>query len=502
MATRSKRFLTGLMAGYGSILVNVVFTLVSIPLALKYLDKERFGLWTLATQINGYLTLIDLGMSDAVSRFIADYKDDVNGGEYGVHLTTGSLVFLFQGIAILLLGFLLSLAAPALFSIPAHLRVEFQILLTAITAITGISVMLRGGGAPLWCFQRNDVIYGCSSFGFILNLFLLWGFLKFNMGLVSLVVAQVPTLLLTTLIYFLVCAKSGYYPKRGHWGRPSYEVFKRISIFGRDVLFVTLGTQLVNASPVMLISRFVGLQEAAIYSIATKFYSMAMQVVTLPITTASAGLTELYVRGELKTFRERYREVVIYILFLSVLSAVGIAMGNGIMISLWTKGAITWAGACNVVLGLLVIVKNVSGCHIGLFGIVKNWRAVRFVYFIEGLVLIVFALSGFIKYGLIGVLCAQLLANISVSVSISIFRSRLILDNVLDVWQKSMLGLLCVGLLGALAIIQNHFSNALWLRFVVMVACLIFVTYVLWRLVMTKKMREEICSRMSFSRLI
>ena len=52
--------------------------MASIPLALHYLDKDLFGLWALAAQINGYLILIDVGMNGSVSRFIADHKDEVN----------------------------------------------------------------------------------------------------------------------------------------------------------------------------------------------------------------------------------------------------------------------------------------------------------------------------------------------------------------------------------------------------------------------------------------
>ena len=61
MPTRSNRFAAGLLTGYGSILTNIGFTIVSIPLALYYLGKEEFGLWSLALQVNGYMQLIDLG---------------------------------------------------------------------------------------------------------------------------------------------------------------------------------------------------------------------------------------------------------------------------------------------------------------------------------------------------------------------------------------------------------------------------------------------------------
>ena len=83
MTSRTHNFIRGLGAGYLAIAVNIAYTAASVPLALHYLGKEQFGLWALALQITGYLILLDLGVSSAVSRFIADHKDDVNNSSYG-----------------------------------------------------------------------------------------------------------------------------------------------------------------------------------------------------------------------------------------------------------------------------------------------------------------------------------------------------------------------------------------------------------------------------------
>ena len=104
MASRTSNFIRSLGVGYISIAVNIAYTAASVPLALHYLGKEQFGLWALAQQIMGYLILLDLGVSSAVARFVADYKDDVQGGEYGSLLLTGAIVFAVQGVLIAAAG--------------------------------------------------------------------------------------------------------------------------------------------------------------------------------------------------------------------------------------------------------------------------------------------------------------------------------------------------------------------------------------------------------------
>ena len=125
MASRTRNFVRGLGAGYVAIIVNIAYTAASIPLALHYLGKEQFGLWALAQQIAGYLMLLDLGVSSAVSRFIADRKDEVNSGSYGSLLLTGTIVFACQGFLIALVGAVFSffLLLPFFLSHPTFLLI-------------------------------------------------------------------------------------------------------------------------------------------------------------------------------------------------------------------------------------------------------------------------------------------------------------------------------------------------------------------------------------------
>jgi hypothetical protein len=42
--SRSKHFIFELLSSYAAIGVNFIYTLASVPLVLRYLDKDEFGL--------------------------------------------------------------------------------------------------------------------------------------------------------------------------------------------------------------------------------------------------------------------------------------------------------------------------------------------------------------------------------------------------------------------------------------------------------------------------
>src|SRR2546423_14389169 len=115
--SRLKNFSRALTSGYVLLAANVIYTFVSVPLALHYLSKAEFGLWALTSQVAGYLTLLDLGMSGA-SRILIDYKDSKDQSDYGSVIQTTILVSFLQGILILAGGIVLAFGLGTVLGVP------------------------------------------------------------------------------------------------------------------------------------------------------------------------------------------------------------------------------------------------------------------------------------------------------------------------------------------------------------------------------------------------
>ena len=420
MASRTHNFIRGLGAGYLAIAVNIAYTAASIPLALHYLGREQFGLWALAQQIAGYLMLLDLGVSSAVSRFIADRKDDVNSSSYGSLLMTGVIVFASQGLLIAVAGGAFSFFAPSLFSIPPHLSADFTNVLIIITLLAGLSVVSRSLGGPLWAFQRMDVSYGLSTLSLLLNFVLLWLGLHLGWGIYGFALAGVPSVILSPIVTFWICRRNHYYPSNGFWGRPNWAYFRQVFLFGKDVLWITLGSQMVNASQIMILSRAVDLNAAATFAIGTKLFTMGQQFTGKIIESSAPALTEMFVRGDMARFKLRFDNVVSLTAFLATLGAAGLVAGNAAFVALWTSGAIHWNLACDALLAGLLILTSLTRCLIGLFGLVGNLRPVRHIYFIEGCIFIALSVPAASHFGAVGLLLVALATHLGVTAVLSL----------------------------------------------------------------------------------
>jgi len=415
MASRTHNFVRGLGAGYLATAVNIAYTAASIPLALHYLGKEQFGLWALAQQITGYLILLDLGVSPAVSRFIADRKDDVDGGGYGSLLLSGAIVFAIQGLLIVIAGVAFSFFAPTLFAVPDHLAGDFTNVLIIITSLAGLSVAFRSFGAPLWAFQRMDVSYGLGSFTLLTNFAVLWGGFHLGWGIYSFAFAGVPAAILCPILTFLICWKSGFYPSSGHWGRPNLLLFRKIFSFGQDVVWVAMGSQLVNASQIMILSRVVGLNAAATFAIGTKLFTMGQQFTGRIIESSAPGLTELFVRGDTTKFNLRVSNIISITAVLATLGATALISVNTPFVSFWTSGTIHWSLAYDGLLAGLLISTSITRCLVTVFGLMLGYRPVRHIYFLEGVVFIAVTIPAAAHYGLMGVLGASFIVHLTVT---------------------------------------------------------------------------------------
>jgi O-antigen/teichoic acid export membrane protein len=496
MASRTRNFVRGLGAGYLAIAVNIAYTAASIPLALHYLGKEQFGLWALAQQIAGYLVLLDLGVSSAVSRFIADHKDDVKSDSYGSLLLAGAIVFAIQGVLISIAGAAFSFFAPTLFAVPERLAGDFKNVLIIITSLAGFSVAFRTFGAPLWAFQRIDISYGLGSLTLLTSFAALWGGFHLGWGIYSFAFAGIPAAILCPIITFLICWKSGFYPSAVHWGQPNLLLFRKIFSFGQDVVWVSMGSQLVNASQIMILSRVVGLNAAATFAVGTKLFTMGQQFTGRIIESSAPGLTEMFVRGDAARFNLRFDNAVALTTFLATLGASGLVAGNTAVVALWTSGAIRWDPACDALLAGILIATSLTRCLTGLFGLAGNLRPIRYIYFIEGCLFIALAIPTASHFGAVGLLFVALASHLAVTAILSLRASAKILRSV-----KPMV----FSGLASLIITSGVFLLSLWPPNLIANPFAIFLKVPLmvlsagvsgWFFILTPSLRKEIADRL------
>jgi O-antigen/teichoic acid export membrane protein len=390
--SRLKKYAASLFSGQIALTVNIVYTLVSVPLALHYLDKAEFGVWAVVLQVTGYLALVDAGMNFSFARLLIDHKDAREDGKYGAMVKLAFIFSSIQGLLILLLGFGLALIINLFIEIPVALQQKFQYLLIGQCALTMGVFFLKVFGQILYAHQRMDVTnyVGAAQLG--LSLVLLAVFFYYGAGIYAMLYANMLAFLLCAFVPMLVCFKWNYLPGRHEYGRVSLELAREPLRYGLNLFFIVLGNQLTLASQTLIVGGTMGMEAAAVWSVMTKPFNFVSQIVWRIMDSATPALGEMWARGETLRFQKSFKGIVILTGCAAAVCAAGLAVCNAGFVKIWTAGQVGWTWYDNVLLGIWFLAISIYRCHCYLALITKEIRGMRYVFLIEGAVFIVMAL--------------------------------------------------------------------------------------------------------------
>jgi len=382
--SRLKKFTRSLLSGYLALGANIFYSLASVPLAWHYLGATEFGLWALVSQLGGYISLIDLGMSASLARILIDHKDDRSNGAYGSVIKSGALVGLVQGAIIVAVGMALSELAGPLLHIQAELRGEFFWLMSGQAALLGFSFTLRIFNQLLFAHQRLDISnYGSAVF-LLVSLAAMWLGFRGNIGIYSYLIGQALLMLGTVATNVIGSLRLGLLPKPGEWGEISKKQFRELFSFGQGMFLFSVGSQMINASQTILLTRLLGLETVATWNICTRAYTLMTMIVWRILDYSVPALSEMVVRGEREKLLGRLRDITVLMAGLSVAGGTLFALCNTPFVHVWMMGKIHWPPVNNVLLALWFFACSIVRVHTGFVGITKNLRFVRFINLVEG----------------------------------------------------------------------------------------------------------------------
>jgi len=389
-------------------LATVFYGLASVPIALRFLSVEEFGLFMLMLQIAGYFTLIELGMSGATARILMDYKDEPEDGAYGSVILTGSLVF---AILVLLLAGVGLVSAPWVVhavGVPTKLADVAIYLLRWLCITFAIATGLRVFGSLLYANRRLDLLNAITAGTITAGLALMLIILASGAGLRGLVLMFVLQTTLAVLLQFVACRRLKLFPGSGNWGKPTLETFVKLFRLAKDFFLVSVGTQVLEASQLIIVTRTMGLAAAATWSVSTKIFGLLFQLVTKIQGTGVVFLSEMMVRGESQRLQTRFRQIYQLTAGLAAVTlAVAVAI-NRPFVSLWAKPDLAWEISVSALMGALVFLNTVTRCHVDFIIHTKKILALRYIYFWEAAAFV--ALSFWLgpKIGFYGILISSL----------------------------------------------------------------------------------------------
>ncbi|WML87586.1 oligosaccharide flippase family protein [Thiothrix subterranea] len=253
--------------------LNAMGAVLLLPIVLKSLGGNDFGLWSMANAITGYLLLLDFGIAFACTRYLAIHGDDKVG--WRKTLSSAMLMSLLL-TAILLLAALLIQVTP----IPQLIAPSNQVLNNVITILlveVALSIPLRLYQSILRAEVRYLEIGWFETVRICLRLLGIPLILWLGGGLI-------PVLLYSTavnVLFFALMLASVYWRDKTvyvHWQAVDWQHLKALFSFSKYTALNQTADFFKYRTDNLLVGVLIGIHAVAPYAIMIVIIDMLTQI--------------------------------------------------------------------------------------------------------------------------------------------------------------------------------------------------------------------------------
>lgn len=295
--------------------LNLFVGFISVPLAVGYLGRERYGVWITISTLLSFLTFTDLGLGSSLLNAVADAhgRDDRREAQRYV----ASAFWLLAVMAIILWVPFAGAShwiAAQLFSgkgTSSLLQETAPAVFIAIT-IFFLNFPLALFTQVLWAHQQNVIVNICAMMTSLGNLIAIVAVVVCKGGLIWLVLAYSGCGLLINLVSSL-----WLFGFAKPWLRPSIAVVDTSmmrKLFGTGWKFLIISVfWIVNLqTDNLIISHFLGPGEVTPYSIAYRLFSYAVIFQSFAVVALWPAYTEAKARGDVGWIRRTFKANLIF----------------------------------------------------------------------------------------------------------------------------------------------------------------------------------------------
>lgn len=262
----------GVIISYVLMILEVLSTLLITPFLIRTLGQAEYGVYRLSASITAYLLLLDLGVGNAIIRYIAKHR--ANKDTDSEQKFFGVAMIFYSGVAVISVigGAVLIALFPSVFS--KGLNAEEIVLGQKLLFITIINVAVTIGTTVytnvIIAYERFAVSKGAPIVQIVLRMILTVAALKTGMGSIGVVTVN---LLMTILcrgffvIYVFMAIKL-----RPKFKGVSFDFIKDILIYSGWILVQMIATQINASMDQILLGAFVpgSATIIAVYSVGTQ----------------------------------------------------------------------------------------------------------------------------------------------------------------------------------------------------------------------------------------
>jgi O-antigen/teichoic acid export membrane protein len=413
---RYKRIASAVVSGGAARVLSSSLTLISLPLAVRYLGAERYGVWATVVSVAVWVNLLDLGIAYSLTNVVSQAyaRNDRTGAARG--LTNALAVTV--GAGVLMAGIFLFLwqrvnwiavfnATPAL----QH-EVRATVLVAAVLMLVGLPLNLASkvfaGYQELHTYNKTVALGSvCSLVGLAVGVWLrvpMPVLFLLSYGCLTAVAAA-------TLLWLVIWHKP--------WLRPRLDFLDRNSTVsllstGWSFLLIQAAAIVVFSTDNIIVSHYLGAAEVTPYSITWRVVGLGAVLQALVFPALWPAYAEAEARGDVAWIRRTFSMVMRATIALNLAWAAVLVVFGRMAIRLWAGPAAVPPRSLLLAMAAWSIIAGFATAESCLLGALNRTRIQAVASVIAAVVNVALSIFLVVRMGSLGVILATIMSYIVV----------------------------------------------------------------------------------------
>ena len=275
----------GVILNYIIIILNMLVGLLYTPYMLRMMGQSEYGLYSLVASVISYLTILDLGLGNAIVRYTAKFRAERKTTEQYEMFGMFLILYIIIGVLAFIAGLGLYFNVDTLFGAtmtPEELdktRLMMLLLIFNLAVTFPMSIF----GSITTAYEHFVFPKMVNLIRILLNTAIMICLLEMGYKAVAMVVLQTAFNLLTLIINYIYCKyklQIKVYFRNFKWS-----LLKEVAIYSFWIFLNVIMDRIYWSTGQFVLGAFVGTAAVAVYAIAIHLEQIYMQ-----LSTAIAGV--------------------------------------------------------------------------------------------------------------------------------------------------------------------------------------------------------------------
>jgi len=396
--------------------INILIGIVYVPITLKYLDKEKYGLWLAVSSILMWISYFNLGLGNGLKNYLTEAiakKKSSLAKEY-VSTTYFILTIIFILIYLIFLFFNQYIDWTKILNCKEQYYYELKNLTNIIVLFFCVRFILQIIVDIYSSFQKVAFGNFLSTLGQFLALFFIIILTQMtkegNLIEFGSIFSIAPVLVF--LVGSFVAFKLNLKEVRPSIYNINFKHVKKLLGIGVKFLIIQLSILVIIQTPNFLVSHFFGPKEVPVFFVSQKYYSVIYMGYVIFIQAYWPAYTEAYAKNDILWIKKTLSKLNRYFLFLLFAGLVMFIL-SPIVFKYLTLDKIEIPFSISLFSLLYYLMICYGGIYTTFLAAINKLNIQMFAYLIGACLFIplVYLFCVVLNFGIIGIIIAMILSS-------------------------------------------------------------------------------------------